>query len=100
MTHPAHMYRKKPVCIEAHHWTPRLEGGQYLPVPPAPNDVLREISPRPGWEIHTLEGWRELRPGDWIICGVAGEWYPCRADIFVETYELADTPPTVDRVQP
>ena len=26
--------------------------------------------------------------GDWIIIGVAGEIYPCREDIFNETYEI------------
>ena len=27
------------------------------------------------------------RPGDWIIRGVNGEFYPCKADIFAKTYE-------------
>lgn len=26
-------------------------------------------------------------PGDWIIRGVQGEFYPCKPDIFAETYE-------------
>jgi hypothetical protein len=25
--------------------------------------------------------------GDWLIRGVAGEFYPCKADIFDATYE-------------
>ena len=25
--------------------------------------------------------------GDWIIQGVAGEFYPCKPDIFLKTYE-------------
>jgi hypothetical protein len=28
-------------------------------------------------------------PGDWIIRGVQGELYPCKADIFAATYEPA-----------
>jgi len=28
--------------------------------------------------------------GDWIIRGVAGEYYPCKPEIFAETYRLAD----------
>ncbi|NBB07871.1 hypothetical protein [Pseudomonas monteilii] len=28
-------------------------------------------------------------PGDWIIKGVAGEFYPCKPDIFAETYDAA-----------
>jgi hypothetical protein len=27
--------------------------------------------------------------GDFVIRGVAGEFYPCKADIFEQTYELA-----------
>lgn len=39
--------------------------------------------------IHTLEGAMAAKPGDWIIRGVQGEFYPCRGDIFEETYEPA-----------
>ena len=42
-----------------------------------------------GVEIPTLEGTMTGRPGDWIIKGVRDEFYPCRADIFLETYEAA-----------
>jgi hypothetical protein len=28
-------------------------------------------------------------PGDWVIRGVAGEFYPCKPDIFEATYEPA-----------
>jgi hypothetical protein len=38
--------------------------------------------------IHTLEGDMIASPGDWIITGVKGETYPCKPDIFEETYEL------------
>ena len=41
-----------------------------------------------GW-IDTLEGGHVVCPGDWIITGVAGEVYPCKADIFAATYEPA-----------
>jgi hypothetical protein len=27
------------------------------------------------------------QPGDWLICGVAGELYPCKPEIFDATYE-------------
>lgn len=37
--------------------------------------------------IHTLEGDMVASPGDWIITGVHGEQYPCKPDIFKETYE-------------
>lgn len=40
--------------------------------------------------IRTLEGDMTARKGDWIICGVAGEFYPCKPDIFEATYDPVD----------
>jgi hypothetical protein len=37
--------------------------------------------------INTLEGEMTATPGDWIIKGVKGEFYPCKPDIFEATYE-------------
>lgn len=37
--------------------------------------------------IHTLEGDHAALPGDYIIKGVQGEFYPCKPDIFEQTYE-------------
>ncbi len=43
------------------------------------------------WSIITLEGVMDAHLGDWIIKGVAGEFYPCKPDIFEQTYELVKT---------
>src|SRR4051794_35996814 len=40
--------------------------------------------------IRTLEGSMRADRGDWIIRGVAGEFYPCKPDIFDATYEPAE----------
>lgn len=74
-------YRKKPVVISAYQW----DG---LAVPPVPHQHLVEKSD--GWYIKTLEGNHKITPGDYCICGVAGEWYPCKPEIFERTYEAAD----------
>ena len=39
--------------------------------------------------IETLEGKMTVSYGDWIIRGVKGEFYPCKPDVFEETYERA-----------
>lgn len=39
--------------------------------------------------IKTLEGVMRGDYGDWIIKGVKGEVYPCKPDIFEQTYEPA-----------
>lgn len=40
-----------------------------------------------GMTIETLEGKHWARIGDYIIRGIQGEFYPCKPDIFLETYE-------------
>lgn len=52
--------------------------------------MLREDGQAPHLMIPTLEGGMLAAPGDWIICGVAGEFYPCKPDIFAATYRSAD----------
>jgi len=37
--------------------------------------------------IATLEGPLHASLNDWIIRGIKGEFYPCKPDIFKETYE-------------
>lgn len=37
--------------------------------------------------IETRNGPVLARPGDWIIKGVSGDFYPCSADVFAATYE-------------
>lgn len=41
--------------------------------------------------IDTLEGTMQAEPGDWIIRGVAGEFYPCKPNIFKQTYEAVES---------
>lgn len=43
-----------------------------------------------GIAIETLEGEMIASPGDYIIRGVQGEFYPCKPDIFEATYEKVD----------
>ena len=46
--------------------------------------IYREVT---GVLIDTGAGMVKAEPGDWIIKGVKGEFYPCKPDIFEETYE-------------
>ena len=43
-------------------------------------------------DIVTLEGEMQASPGDYIIRGVQGEFYPCKPDIFEQTYEKDGAP--------
>lgn len=40
-------------------------------------------------ELHST--WVLVFDGQWIIRGIAGEFYPCAADVFAETYEQVTT---------
>ena len=56
-----------------------------------PSPVLEPTEQNPSgvyWQIDTLEGVMTAIPGDYIIKGVNGEFYPCKADIFAKTYEV------------
>ena len=50
-------------------------------------DLHWEMADNGGVNIHTLEGVMRADPGDWIIKGIKGEFYPCKPDIFAATYE-------------
>lgn len=42
---------------------------------------------RGAYMIRTLEGDHKVFDGDYVIRGVHGELYPCKEEIFQETYE-------------
>lgn len=80
-------YRKRPVVIRAVQWTGDnfdeiCEFVKDQPVTLYKNDFgfTRLV-------IETLEGDMRAEVGDYIIQGVHGEYYPCKPNIFAETYE-------------
>lgn len=110
-------FRKKPVEIEAmefgpaatdaHALTGWMEGHDYpflvgnatepetLRYPGDESGIRPEqgiyIDPATGdLMIRTLEGDMRATPGDWIIRGVQGEFYPCKPDIFEATYDRVE----------
>lgn len=72
------------------------EGGlvRYYRHPDVPGDKPCEQCGKPhhvhGW-IDTLEQGHRVCPGDFIITGVKGERYPCKPDIFEQTYESVES---------
>lgn len=83
-------FRKKPVEIRALRWLPEdLEAAGYLVGWLMAHDVDYEMQAGGALSIVTLEGAMLASRGDWIIQGVAGEFYPCKPDIFEATYEPA-----------
>lgn len=79
-------YRKKPIIIDAVQLTDnniysvkQWCGADFYSDPPS--EVVT------GLVIHTLEGDMIAPFGVYIIKGVQGEFYPCKLDIFQNTYE-------------
>ena len=78
-------YRKNSVMIEAIHFT----GDNLDEIVEFTNGGARkrEFDGRVIYFIDTLEESVILSIGDYVIKGVDGEFYTCRADVFEETYE-------------
>ena len=88
-------YRKKPVVVEAVRWTgSNLEEIRNFVGSDLIEDYMELFSINGtlkkmliGIAINTLEGEHIANYGDYIIKGVQGEFYPCKPDIFEQTYE-------------
>lgn len=85
-------YRKKPVEINAIKWdgSNLEECVKFLGADYIGSCLDRCINGRAEIKIKTLEGMHIASKGDYLICGVKGEHYPCKPDIFDLTYEAAD----------
>lgn len=77
-------YIKKPVIIEAVQWTGENNEEMKAFIP---NTIIVKKNKEGELGIGTLEGVMTASKGDFIIKGVHGEYYPCKPDIFAETYE-------------
>ncbi len=88
-------FRKKPVVIDAEQWDGTFQD----------MERIKQIFPKlqtlasgyhkanntvHHWKIGTLEGSHYVSPNDFVIQGVKGEYYPCKPDIFAQTYDPAE----------
>ncbi len=88
-------FRKKPVVVEARQYTGcnDMEIDDWSIGKVIESPVLEPTEENPSGDylqIKTLEGTMTAIVGDWIIKGVAEEFYPCKCDIFEQTYELVE----------
>lgn len=87
-------FRKKPVVIEAIQFldeNKREIKERFIPNYRTPLILIsNEAGTLLYGEITTLEGTHKVTYGDWIIEGVQGELYPCKPDIFEQTYEAVE----------
>ena len=84
------IFRKKPVEIEARQYL--NDASSYELLQWINTGQNKNCKPFATWQndtltVPTLEGEHIASVGDWIIKGVAGEFYPCKPDIFAATYD-------------
>lgn len=89
-------FRKLPVVIEAvlYDWDESNEPQSMDEAQDAVADFMEGNLSAIGeiLEIETLEGTMDAVKGDYIIKGIAGEFYPCKPGIFAKTYEQVNEP--------
>jgi hypothetical protein len=91
-------YRKKPVVIEAVQFTypPTEEFKRFIN-----SGGSRTVNIESNFaQIETLEGTMTADIGDYIIKGIKGEFYPCKPDIFEQTYDCEHGKGLTDYCQP
>lgn len=83
------LFRKRPVEIEAIQWTgdhatlSEFMGGSHWWQVDDGSVIIGTPEDGPASQVHHYAS-----PGDWIIRGVVGEFYPCKPNIFAATYEV------------
>ena len=84
-------FRKKPLVVEAIKYEKEHIGKA--------QDFCDKIKYNPHnneFYIETLEGCMEVKEGDYIVKGVNGEFYPCKSDVFIKTYDIDYVEPNDD----
>lgn len=76
-------YRKKPIPVEVRQYT----GDNFIELQDWSEDNIAMDDYSNNVFVATLEGPMFFDEGDYVIKGVHGEFYPCKSDIFEETYE-------------
>ena len=88
-------FRKKPVIIEAISFEEFVQFAKnttehpHWCIPYQGVNITHENDER--YLIPSLEGVMDFTPQDMLITGVAGEIYPCKIEIFKQTYEEVTT---------
>jgi len=77
-------FKKKPIIIEAIQYTGTEDSYKRICI--FVGEKLNVARDKVIW-IPTLESPHEASPNDWIIKGIKGEFYPCKPDIFEQTYD-------------
>ena len=81
-------YVKKPVVVEAYQFDGNIRSIDNFPISEVGKFKVSSENGQYYLIIPTLEGDMKAVAGDWIIKGVNGEFYPCKPDIFKQSYNM------------
>ena len=81
---------KKPVVIEAYQFDGNIRSIDNFPISEVGKFKVSSENGQYCLTIPTLEGDMKALPGDWIIKGVNGEYYPCKPDVFEKSYNVVE----------
>lgn len=85
------LYAANAKAMDIYKWVETNTQGSFDPYGTEVPASGVSIDPATGFMlIATLEGVMQAKPGDWIIRGTQGEFYPCKPDIFAESYDIVE----------
>lgn len=79
-------FRKKPLVVDAVRWL----GNNWWEIDAFCGDFVTSVKGDSDIRLRTIDSIAVVSPGDWVIRGVKGEFYPIKHEILLETYELVD----------
>ncbi|HFQ8210156.1 TPA: hypothetical protein ACKOIW_001282 [Clostridioides difficile] len=92
-------FKKKPVEVEAFRLGYDIEPEWFIGNSRVCNFMEEKcINGHVSCGLETLEGTMRANKGDYIIQGVKGEIYPCKADIFEITYQKVEYTATIENL--
>lgn len=83
------LYKRKPIIVEAIQWDGTFDSAMIIfdwIVRNSGNIEMKKLTAGISLKIKTLEGYMVISKKDWVIKGTAGEFYPCKPDIFKNGY--------------
>ena len=81
---------KKPVVVEAYQSDGNIRSIDNFPISEVGKFKVSSKNGQYYLIIPTSEGYMKAVAGDWIIKGVKGEYYPCKPDVFEQTYDVVE----------
>lgn len=85
-------FTDKSVVVQAVQWTGHNYKEIIYFIKPNGFTLIRTISQPNAFICNNTGATKYVSVGDWIVQGVNGDFYPCKPDIFEQTYAVTGEP--------